>query len=488
MMRRRRKRTPDRSSIVARRPSSSSSLFSFSFFLLVLVLFDRAFFLRCSVGAVEERNASSSSVRARDASSSLSARKREQEEDARVVEQLAANLMMDGGGGGGARRAATSGKKSNDETSDSEKNLPRNRASSDNENNNNNNNNIVRTRPDVDAAFLYRISGEMVAKMRARMPPELVQRGDPEAEARYASARCEDLNGGIALNFIFDFFDALLEAVGFRAYDEQTNRMYQMHTRSNRSASALASTTREANDDNDAAVMINIEDAFYTRAKSFYLANKDEKANAERLHRALGKFEEGDAFAACPSDINAWTWLFSFFPLDLSIFGVGDNGAGGTSTNATNNVEGGGGTFGGIGGSGVTSSTPSYSPNYDPYPPASGAASAIIVAGIKKCTLKNCLYPRACCDVTQTGHLSCVYHFSLCPDYCGSSDDFKRCDSGPPKGKEFTAKFIDSFTRYCCGSICCPIGYVCCQSPEIVGHNGNKCEKKDICNQVRSLS
>jgi len=437
---------------------------------------------------VEERNASSSSVRARDASSSLSARKREQEVDARVVDQLAANLMMDGGGGGGARRAATSGKKSNDETSDSEKNLPRNRASSDNENNNNNNNNIVRTRPDVDAAFFYRISGEMVAKMRARMPPELVQRGDPEAEARYASARCEDLNGGIALNFIFDFFDALLEAVGFRAYDEQTNRMYQMHTRSNRSASALASTTREANDDNDAAVMINIEDAFYTRAKSFYLANKDEKANAERLHRALGKFEEGDAFAACPSDINAWTWLFSFFPLDLSIFGVGDNGAGGTSTNATNNVEGGGGTFGGIGGSGVTSSSPSYSPNYDPYPPASGAASAIIVAGIKKCTLKNCLYPRACCDVTQTGHLSCVYHFSLCPDYCGSSDDFKRCDSGPPKGKEFTAKFIDSFTRYCCGSFCCPIGYVCCQSPEIVGHNGNKCEKKDICNQVRSLS
>ena len=440
---------------------------------------------------MEERNASSSSVRARDASSSLSARKREQEVDARVVDQLAANLMMDGGGGGGARRAATSGKKSNDETSDSEKNLPRNRASSDNENNNNNNNNIVRTRPDVDAAFFYRISGEMVAKMRARMPPELVQRGDPEAEARYASARCEDLNGGIALNFIFDFFDALLEAVGFRAYDEQTNRMYQMHSRSNRSASALASTTREANDDNDATVMINIEDAFYTRAKSFYLANKDEKANAERLHRALGKFEEGDAFAACPSDINAWTWLFSFFPLDLSIFGGGNNGAGGTSTDATNNVGVvGGGTFGGIGGSGVPSSSPSYSPNYDPYPPASSGAGAIIVAGIKKCTSKNCLYPRACCDVTQTGHLSCVYHFSLCPDYCGPSDDFKRCDSGPPKGKAFTAEFIDSFVRFCCGGgeLCCPVGYVCCQSPEIVGHNGNKCEKKEICNQVRSLS
>ena len=41
-------------------------------------------------------------------------------------------------------------------------------------------------RPDVDAAFLYRISGDMVARMRARMPRELVEKGDPVAEARYA--------------------------------------------------------------------------------------------------------------------------------------------------------------------------------------------------------------------------------------------------------------------------------------------------------------
>ena len=102
----------------------------------------------------------------------------------------------------------------------------------------------VRTRPDVDAAFLYRISGEMVSKMRARMPRELVERGDPVAEARYASARCEDSSGGIALNFIFDFFDALLDAARFRAYDDQTNRMYQMHSRSNRSdGDSIVSTT-----------------------------------------------------------------------------------------------------------------------------------------------------------------------------------------------------------------------------------------------------
>ena len=68
------------------------------------------------------------------------------------------------------------------------------------------------------------------------MPRELVEKGDPVAEARYASARCEDSSGGgVALNFIFDFFDALLEAVSFRTYDKQMNRMYQMHSRTNRS-------------------------------------------------------------------------------------------------------------------------------------------------------------------------------------------------------------------------------------------------------------
>ena len=134
----------------------------------------------------------------------------------------------------------------------------------------------VRTRPDVDAAFLYRISGDMVARMRARMPRELVEKGDPVAEARYASARCEDSSGGGgALNFIFDFFDALLEAFSFRTYDKQMNRMYQMHSRTNRSVGnedgdsndIAAISTREAGD--EAIPMINIEDAFYTRAKSF---------------------------------------------------------------------------------------------------------------------------------------------------------------------------------------------------------------------------
>ena len=105
----------------------------------------------------------------------------------------------------------------------------------------------VRTRPDVDAAFLYRISGDMVARMRARMPRELVEKGDPVAEARYASARCEDSSGGGALNFIFDFFDALLEAVSFRTYDKQMNRMYQMHSRTNRSVG------NEDGDSNDIA-------------------------------------------------------------------------------------------------------------------------------------------------------------------------------------------------------------------------------------------
>jgi len=193
-----------------------------------------------------------------------------------------------------------------------------------------------------------------------------------------------------------------------------------------------------------------------------------------------------DAFAACPSEINAWTWLFSFFQLDLSSFGGGIGGSGSNGTNATDNGEGVvGGTPGSIGTGGVTSSpSPSYSSNYDLYPPAS--SSAIIVGGIKKCTAKNCLYPRACCDVTQTGHLSCVAHFSMCPDFCGVSDDFKRCDSGPTK-KAFTTEFIDSFVRFCCGEICCPTGYICCVAPEIVGHNGNKCAKKEICNQVRGV-
>ena len=153
------------------------------------------------------KNASSSAARKRDASSSSSssAAARKREEDARVVDQLAANLMMNAGA-----------RMQNEKT-------PRNNgtfASSSSTRDANTGDTLdasspVRTRPDVDAAFLYRISGEMVSKMRARMPRELVERGDPVAEARYASARCEDSSGGIALNFIFDFFDALLDAAGF---------------------------------------------------------------------------------------------------------------------------------------------------------------------------------------------------------------------------------------------------------------------------------
>ena len=60
---------------------------------------------------------------------------------------------------------------------------------------------VVRRRPDVDAAFLYRISGDMVARMRARMPRELVEKGDPVAEARYASARSRRIRAARCLEF-----------------------------------------------------------------------------------------------------------------------------------------------------------------------------------------------------------------------------------------------------------------------------------------------
>ena len=304
-------------------------------------------------------------------------------------------------------------------------------------------------RPDVDAAFLYRISGDIVARMRARMPRELVEKGDPVAEARYASARCEDSSGGgVALNFIFDFFDALLEAVSFRTYDKQMNRMYQMHSRTNRSVGnedgdgndIAAISTREAGD--DAIPMINIEDAFYTRAKSFYLANKDDKEQEERLHRALGKYDEGDAFAACPSDINAWTWLFSFFQLDLSSLGTHgtetrDGETPETETGSTYAPPGSGegsasaspnyddllqsilsslGTNDDAETPSYSTTTPSYLPDYNFYPPVSSGLIQFL-GGIEKCTPGNCIYPRACCDVTQTGHLSCVAHYSMCPDF-----------------------------------------------------------------------
>ena len=189
------------------------------------------------------KNVSSSAARKRDASSSSSssAAARKREEDARVVDQLAANLMMNAG----ARMQNEKTPRNNGTFASSSS---RDVNTGDTLDANNYASFPVRTRPDVDAAFLYRISGEMVSKMRARMPRELVERGDPVAEARHASSRCEDSSGGIALNFIFDFFDALLDAAGFRAYDDQTNRMYQMHSRSNRSdGDSIVSTTREAN-------------------------------------------------------------------------------------------------------------------------------------------------------------------------------------------------------------------------------------------------
>jgi hypothetical protein len=278
------------------------------------------------------------------------------------------------------------------------------------------------------------------------MPRELVEKGDPVAEARYASARCEDSSGGgVALNFIFDFFDALLEAVSFRTYDKQTNRMYQMHSRTNRSAGNEDGdgndiSTQGAGD--DAIPMINIEDAFYTRAKSFYLANKDDKEQEERLHRALGKYDEGDAFAACPSDINAWTWLFSFFQLDLSSLGTNgtetsDGETPETETGSTYAPPGSGegspsdspnyddllqsilsslGTNDDAETPSYSTTTPSYLPDYNFYPPVSSGLIQFL-GGIEKCTPGNCIYPRACCDVTQTGHLSCVAHYSMCPDF-----------------------------------------------------------------------
>ncbi len=73
---------------------------------------------------------------------------------------------------------------------------------------------------------------------------------------------------------------------------------------------------------------------------------------------------------------------------------------------------------------------------------------------------------------------------SLNNAHSGKQDDFKRCDSGPPSHiRAFTTEFIDSFQRFCCGEICCPTSYVCCESPHIVGTNGNKCARKDACNQ-----
>ena len=163
--------------------------------------------------------------------------------------------------------------------------------------------------------------------------------------------------------------------------------------------------------------MINIEDAFYTRAKSFYLANKDDKEQEERLHRALGKYDEGDAFAACPSDINAWTWLFSFFQLDFLSLGAE------TSDGETPETETGStyappslGTNDDAETPSYSTTTPSYLPDYNFYPPVSSGLIQFL-GGIEKCTPGNCIYPRACCDVTQTGHLSCVAHYSMCPDF-----------------------------------------------------------------------
>ena len=111
---------------------------------------------------------SSSAARKRDASSSSSssAAARKREEDARVVDQLAANLMMNAG----ARMQNEKTPRNNGTFASS----TRDANTGDTLDANNYASSPVRTRPDVDAAFLYRISGEMVSKMRARMPRELV--------------------------------------------------------------------------------------------------------------------------------------------------------------------------------------------------------------------------------------------------------------------------------------------------------------------------
>ena len=129
------------------------------------------------------KNVSSSAARKRDASSSSSssAAARKREEDARVVDQLAANLMMNAGA-----RMQNEKTPRNNGTFASSSSSSRDANTGDTLDANNYASFPVRTRPDVDAAFLYRISGEMVSKMRARMPRELVERGDPVAEARYA--------------------------------------------------------------------------------------------------------------------------------------------------------------------------------------------------------------------------------------------------------------------------------------------------------------
>ena len=200
-------------------------------------------------------------------------------------------------------------------------------------------NTIVRVRADVDAQFLYRISSEVVNKMRQRMPREIALSGDAEAEARFASSQCESTNGGISLNFLFDFFDTLLDALNMRAYDDQVNRMYQINARKNTTSTptlnggdSTTTTTnvssRASENNENKPVEINVEDAFYMRAKSFYLANNEQKKQSEKLHRALGRFEDSP-FTACP--LSSWTWLFSFFPYSGTIAGT-DYSNSGTGT------------------------------------------------------------------------------------------------------------------------------------------------------------
>ena len=184
--------------------SSNSSLVSIVKALSCLLFLSfSSVFLGVTADTLSKNVSSSSTARKRDASSSSSssAAARKREEDARVVDQLAANLMMNAG----ARMQNEKTPRNNGTFASSSSTRDAN--TGDTLDTNNYASSPVRTRPDVDAAFLYRISGEMVSKMRARMPRELVERGDPVAEARYASARCEDSSGGIALNFIFDFFN-----------------------------------------------------------------------------------------------------------------------------------------------------------------------------------------------------------------------------------------------------------------------------------------
>ena len=143
-----------------------------------------------------------------------------------------------------------------------------------------------------------------------------------------------------------------------------------------------SSTQKHKADDAEEAY---VDDLFFERAKAFYFANDDEKKASERYHRALGMFEN-EAYRACSS--GDWSWLFRFFPISSSSYGT-----------------------------------------WNPTP----------FISLKKCAPHNCIHLRKCCDINLNGNEVCVYHESICTDYCGPLDDDKRCDLGPPHHESIIA-------------------------------------------------